>query len=320
MGIVGYIFRAIYKHSKLFSRPCRPYNSGGLFFFQTIFTENRHLGFSISFFFLSFSISLDRTTINPLTSNTHKYCYFNLPAMASGGPSNSCNGSPRHGGPATKTRRRVADFMDPDSRLSNSSDLYDEEDNSNGSNAGSHLHLHHHHHHHHHHPVIRHFLFRTRALCWVPEPWLLKMEEGFLLTAMILQSLGSGRNFGRKIFGILMFMAVLTVFFKFSFLNSHVEINGKMIDKGQLIIQTFKEDWAMAQRAVAEDEAVVPKRRLEKISVSNFIFSFFFNFIFLFHPCFALENIPSPNRIKWYLILVKREDGVMCGPCRGIEF
>ncbi|CAK9323318.1 unnamed protein product [Citrullus colocynthis] len=180
--------------------------------------------------------------------------------MASSGPSNSCNGSPRHGGPATKTRRRVADFMDPDSRLSNSSDLYDEEDNSNGSNAGSHLH------HHHHHPVIRHFLFRTRALCWVPEPWLLKMEEGFLLTAMILQSLGSGRNFGRKIFGILMFMAVLTVFFKFSFLNSHVEINGKMIDKGQLIIQTFKEDWAMAQRAVAEDEAVVPKRRLEKIS------------------------------------------------------
>ncbi|XP_011651875.1 O-fucosyltransferase 19 isoform X1 [Cucumis sativus] len=186
--------------------------------------------------------------------------------MASGGPNNSCNGSPRHGGPATKTRRRVADFIDPDTRLSNSSDLYDEEDNSNGSIVGSHLHLHNHHLHHHHHPVVRHFLFRNRALCWVPEPWLLKMEEGFLLTVMILQSLGSGRNFGRKIFGILMFMAVLTVFFKFSFLNTHVEINGKMIDKGQLIIQTFKEDWALAQRAVAEDEAVVPKRRLEKIS------------------------------------------------------
>lgn len=204
------------------------------------------------------------------------------PAMASGGPNNSCNGSPRHGGPATKTRRRVADFMDLDTRLSNSSDLYDEEDNSNGSIVGSHLHLHNHHLHHHHHPVVRHFLFRTRALCWVPEPWLLKIEEGFLLTVMILQSLGSGRNFGRKIFGILMFMAVLTVFFKFSFLNTHVEINGKMIDKGQLIIQTFKEDWALAQRAVAEDEAVVPKRRLEKISVSNFILFYFKNLFSLF--------------------------------------
>lgn len=187
--------------------------------------------------------------------------------MASGGLSPSCNVSPRVGGPATKTRRRITDFLDSDSRLSNFSDLYDEEDNSNVSNAGSHLH--HHHHHHVHHPVIRHFLFRNRALCWVPEPWLLKMEEGLLLTVMIVQSLGSGRNFGRKIFWILMFMAVLTVFFKFTFLNSHVEINGKMIDKGQLIIQTFKEDWAIAQRAVAEDEAVVPKRLLEKISQTS---------------------------------------------------
>lgn len=105
------------------------------------------------------------------------------------------------------------------------------------------------------------------------------MEEGFLLTAMILQSLGSGRNFGRKIFGILMFLAVVTVFFKFAFLNSHVEINGKMIDKGQLIIQTFKEDWATAQRAITEDEAIVPKRLLEKISVSDYPV-FFINFFF----------------------------------------
>ncbi|KAG6580496.1 O-fucosyltransferase 28, partial [Cucurbita argyrosperma subsp. sororia] len=184
--------------------------------------------------------------------------------MASGAPANSCNGSPLHGGQATKTRRRVTDFMDSDSRISNCSELYDEEDNSNVSNVGSHLH--HHHLHHVHHPMIRQCLFRARAFCWVPETWLLKMEEGLLLTPMIVRSLVSGRNFGRMIFLILMFMAVLTVFFKFSFLNSHVEINGQMIDKGQLIIQTFKEDWAMAQRAVAEDEAVVPKRLLEKIS------------------------------------------------------
>lgn len=187
--------------------------------------------------------------------------------MASGGPNNSGNGSPRHGG---TTRRRVADFLDSDSRLSNFSDLYDEEDNSNGSIGGSH---HHHHHLHVHHPVIRHFLLRSRALCWVPEAWILRIEEGFLSTAMILQSLGSGRNFGRKIFGILLFLAVVSVFLKFSFLNSHVEINGKIIDKGQLIIQTFKEDWVMAQRAVAEDEAAMPKRVLEKVSVSasNFL-------------------------------------------------
>ena len=232
--------------------------------------------------------------------------------MASGAPANSCNGSP-HGGQVTKTRRRVTDFMDPDSRISNSSELYDEEDNSNVSNVGSHLH-HHHLHHHVHHPMIRQCLFRARAFCWVPETWLLKMEEGLLLTPMIVRSLVSGRNFGRMIFLILMFMAVLTVFFKFSFLNSHVEINGKMIDKGQLIIQTFKEDWAMAQRAVAEDEAVVPKRLLEKISVSIFFFFFFINSFFcsvsfckIFHP-----NSISPP--------VKRKDGVMCGLSRGIEF
>ena len=51
--------------------------------------------------------------------------------------------------------------------------------------------------------------------------------------------------------------------------EAHVEVNGKR-ENGLLIIQTFKEDWATAQKVVAEVEAsdvVKPHRVLEKIPI-----------------------------------------------------
>ncbi|KAB1214641.1 hypothetical protein CJ030_MR2G000925 [Morella rubra] len=187
--------------------------------------------------------------------------------MSSGvGPSNSCTGSPRPAGP-TATRRRVADLVDAE-RSSNLSDFSDQEedDSSNFSSCASHLHHLHHHHHCFQHPVIRFLLVRSRAFFCVPETWLLKIENGFLWSAVMTQSLRSGRNVGRKIFGLLTLMAFISVFVKVSFLNGHVEVVGKGKDSGFLIIQTFKEDWAMAQRALPEIHTSMPKRVLEKVS------------------------------------------------------
>lgn len=75
------------------------------------------------------------------------------------------------------------------------------------------------------------------------------------------QSLRSGKNLGRKIFAALTLMAVISVFVKVSFLDHHVETKK---ENGLLILQTFKEDWAMAQRVVIENAASMPKRVLEK--------------------------------------------------------
>lgn len=102
---------------------------------------------------------------------------------------------------------------------------------------------------------------------------------------------------GRKIFGVLILTAVISLFVKVSFLNNHVEMGGKRKEgAGLLILQTFKDDWAMAQRAITETQASMPKRVLERISVSetshlnSFSFSFWFS-----HPLFdSREN--SENR------------------------
>lgn len=80
------------------------------------------------------------------------------------------------------------------------------------------------------------------------------------------QPLRSGKNMGRKIFGLLMFMAVVSVFVKVSFLSSHVERHDKKMDNGLLIVQTFKDDWALAQHAVAETQTSMPKRVLERLT------------------------------------------------------
>ncbi|KAF8396870.1 hypothetical protein HHK36_018505 [Tetracentron sinense] len=168
--------------------------------------------------------------------------------MSTGG-ANSCNGSPIISGQTT--RRRVGDFVDAE--RSNLSDFSEEEDNNDGSNGGNY------------HPVMR-YLIRRRVGC-LPESWLLRMESMVLCTILVFQSLRSGKKMGRRIFGILIFLAVALVFVKFSTLSSHVEVNGKRKEKGILILQTFKDDWAMAQKIVTErdgSDAVMPKRLLEK--------------------------------------------------------
>ncbi|XP_022745872.1 uncharacterized protein At1g04910-like isoform X2 [Durio zibethinus] len=81
------------------------------------------------------------------------------------------------------------------------------------------------------------------------------------------------RNMGRKILGVLLFVAVVSFFLKVSILSSHVEVNGKWKrENGLVILQTFKEDWTLAQRVVTEThvesriERSMPKRVLERVS------------------------------------------------------
>ncbi|KAF5737210.1 hypothetical protein HS088_TW13G00088 [Tripterygium wilfordii] len=183
--------------------------------------------------------------------------------MSSGGPTNSSNNSPRNPTAGLTATRRRLDAVD---RASNFSE--DEEDNVNGSSAGPHHHCHNHHHNHH-HPVIKYLLLRRKWLLFMPEAWLFGIEEGCRWTVSMAQSLRSGRNVGRKIFAALMLMAVVSVFVKFSLLSGHVEVHGKRSDNGLLILQTFKEDWALAQRVMDEKMAFRPKHVLEKLPVSG---------------------------------------------------
>lgn len=224
--------------------------------------------------------------------------------MSSGGANNSATGSPVQGGPATTTRRRVADLpttaaAESDSNNSSScSDYYtlsndEEADNPNGyipsissSTCGSHYLHHHHHHHQNHHPVIRYLLLRRKLLfSWVPDTWFIWIERTRHWGVNMAHGLRSGRNMGRKIIGALLLMAVVSFFLKVSFLTNHVvEVNGKWNrENGFLILQTFKEDWALAQRVVDEihvqhqTKHSMPKRVLERVSVS---FSSFFGIEF----------------------------------------
>ncbi|KAK6943069.1 GDP-fucose protein O-fucosyltransferase [Dillenia turbinata] len=105
----------------------------------------------------------------------------------------------------------------------------------------------------------QHFHRRKSLLLWFPE-WVT-----------------SGKNMGRRIIGVLLAVAVFSVFVKFSLLGSHVEdhVNvTKMREKGHrhhhknefIIQQTYKEDWGVVQKVVSESEghSTMPKRVLEK--------------------------------------------------------
>jgi len=77
------------------------------------------------------------------------------------------------------------------------------------------------------------------------------------------------------------------VFLKVSLLGTGVEMNGKSfksIENGQLILQRFKEDWVSAQRVVSESrtrtETSMPKRVLERLTVSRSANTFFLLFIY----------------------------------------
>lgn len=172
--------------------------------------------------------------------------------MSSGGPSaaSSANASPKsHCGHTTRRRVDAAD------KSSVFSDYYDEEDTLNGSSFGPH------HHHNHHHPLIRYLLVRRKLFFFLPDAWLLAFEDACHWIVNTAQSWRSGRNMGRKILAALTLIVVISVFFKLSFVDHHVE---KHRENGPLILQTFKEDTAKVQHVVAENTASMPKRVLEK--------------------------------------------------------
>ncbi|KAJ4834747.1 O-fucosyltransferase 28 [Turnera subulata] len=217
-------------------------------------------------------------------------------ALSSGGPAttSSANASPRaatlQSGTATTTatRRRVDPFDKATTTAaaaanSASSDCYfdgtvlsEEEDTPNGpSSAGSHHHHHYNvlHHHsnylggHSHHPALVRYLALRRkwaAAAWVPE-W------GVHWAATMGQRVRSGKNMWRRILWGLMLMAVISVFVKVAFLGRHVvETNRRGAEQGLLILRTFKEDWALAQRDVTQDNmASMPKRVLEKFPIAE---------------------------------------------------
>ncbi|TQE05584.1 hypothetical protein C1H46_008831 [Malus baccata] len=224
--------------------------------------------------------------------------------MSSGGTNCSSNISSKL--PAlvalpTTTRRRVADgVMDagerlPTSTLSPDSNIVfaDDDDVENDSLLdGTICGLHHNHNHYSHHPVMKYLVLRRRLFFCVPDKWLLPIEDGFLWTVAMLQSLRSERNVVRKIFGALLLMAVISAFVKFSFFSSHVEVDGEVAQRTEgrlLILNTVKDDWSGAQRAVAENQESnsMPKRVLERERLSETESSTMFKRL--------LERLPTPE-------------------------
>ncbi|KAK2379052.1 O-fucosyltransferase [Trifolium repens] len=203
--------------------------------------------------------------------------------MSSGGPTTattSSNTSPRVAAGPTTTRRRVADNTNDTEKQQQQqqqqnqnipqsfSDFSELEQDDTVSSLNT---IHHHAHVHHHlHPITRYLLLRARILLYVPESFIIRLEQLFLWLSGSVQCFRSGKNMGRKIFAVLILMVVMSVFFKVSFMGAGVEMNGKSIENGQLILQRFKEDWASAQRVVTENndqvETSMPKRVLERLA------------------------------------------------------
>ncbi|WJX43083.1 O-fucosyltransferase 19 [Trifolium repens] len=207
--------------------------------------------------------------------------------MSSGGPTTattSSNTSPRVAAGPTTTRRRVADNTNDTEKQQQQqqqnqnqnqsipqsfSDFSELEQDDTVSSLNT---IHHHAHVHHHlHPITRYLLLRARILLYVPESFIIRLEQLFLWLSGSVQCIRSGKNMGRKIFAVLILMVVMSVFFKVSFMGAGVEMNGKSIENGQLILQRFKEDWASAQRVVTENnhhqlQTSMPKRVLERLA------------------------------------------------------
>ncbi|CAA2991971.1 O-fucosyltransferase 19-like [Olea europaea subsp. europaea] len=125
--------------------------------------------------------------------------------------------------------------------------------------------------HHHHHPAIRHLLARKR----VPENWVFLVEELWV----VMHSLGSRKNMGRTILGLLLLMVLVSVFLRFSFT---VVVGGLRecgtrcgrtvaIENGILLVQNFKNGWSNAQKAMLDSEAssaeAVQKRQMKEFPV-----------------------------------------------------
>ncbi|CAL5210907.1 unnamed protein product [Lathyrus oleraceus] len=195
--------------------------------------------------------------------------------MSSGGPTSaSSNTSPRVAAGPTTTRRRVPDINN-NNNIDTEKQQHQHQQQQSFTDSSelepddpALINTVHHHVHHHLHPITRYLLLRARILLCVPETFILRLEQFFLWLSGSVQGLRSGKNVGRKIFAVLILMVVMSVFFKVSFIGAGVEMNGKSIENGQLILQRFKEDWASAQRVVTETETEtsMPKRVLERLA------------------------------------------------------
>ncbi|CAA0386283.1 GDP-fucose protein O-fucosyltransferase [Arabidopsis thaliana x Arabidopsis arenosa] len=181
---------------------------------------------------------------------------------------------------APTTRRRVGDSLDVISeRPSNSSDYCNTinqpivgstdldggdatgqdsspSSESSASSTGSHYH-HDHYHRFYSHPVIRYLLLRK---FWIP-------FYGGASTVVIGQGFRSGRNVGRRILGLLMLLVVASVFLRV-YLMGGVRVVDHARLKEFVVVRTLRDDWSMAQREVAENQASSqPMRVLEKLPI-----------------------------------------------------
>ncbi|KFK34656.1 hypothetical protein AALP_AA5G174300 [Arabis alpina] len=184
--------------------------------------------------------------------------------------------------PPTTTRRRVGDSLDVVSeRPSNSSDYcntvnlataivstdLDGGDTSGqgggdscpspssetSSSTGSHYH-HDHYHQFHHNPLIRYLLPR-------------KFRSGGGSTGVVGQGFKSGRNLGRRILGLLMALVVMSVFLRV-YLMGGVRVVDHARLKEFVVVRTLRDDWSMAQREGAENQATSqPMRVPEKLPI-----------------------------------------------------
>ncbi|KAM7463998.1 hypothetical protein LguiA_032119 [Lonicera macranthoides] len=166
----------------------------------------------------------------------------------SGTTTTSAGGSPILSAPTTH-RRRVADLMsDAEKADPSTSDRH-----AAGDVSG-------------HHSLIRYFLLRKG----IPDNWILGIEDFGNYFKL-------GKNLGRKVFGLLMLMLVLSVFAKFTLMaGNHVDLmnmksSNKRENNGVLILQSYKDDKSKAQRVLSDIEgsssAALPKRLLERVPV-----------------------------------------------------
>lgn len=186
--------------------------------------------------------------------------------MTTGGTTTtSAGGSPILSAPTTH-RRRVADLLSDAEKADPSPSDHHAAGDVSGPG---------------HHSLIRYFLLRKG----IPENWILGIED-------FGNSFKFGKNLGRKVFGLLMVMLVLSVFAKFTLMaGNHMDLmntksSNKRENNGVLILQSFKDDRSKAQRVLSDIEgsssAALPKRLLERVPVSLKIFSFnvfFFCFV-----------------------------------------